>query len=106
MVYNEKVLKRVAITAMCLATLAFGEFAAAYFILGKAFAIAEAHHPDVHWLLFACKVSTFLICPGLCILIVGISLTILRYLKTNRDQIKAQEQSTTKEGAKHKPFVS
>ena len=94
MIYNEKLLKGVAISAICVSALVFGEIAVAYFILRTSFATADAHHSELHWLLFACKVSTFLMCPGLCIVIIGMGLTILRYLRTKSEQVKADRRVT------------
>lgn len=57
-----------------------------YFKYGSLFALVEERHPDIHRFLFAFKVTLLGLCPGACLIIIGLSLEVLSYFKKERER--------------------
>jgi hypothetical protein len=56
-----------------------------YFRFGHIFTRVVKEHPEMQWFVIAFKIIAFLICTGLCVLLMGLSWRILHYLKKERE---------------------
>ena len=82
---KRKKLKTSAVTAVIVGIFAIVNLIIIFFKYGYLFPLIVERYPDTKWFVITFKILAFGLCPLLCLFLIGLGWSVLRYLKKEHD---------------------